>query len=145
MELYPSGQFGFTDDLDCQFGNRSVWTRTRIRSDGPEPLLTLPMATTSSANTTATYPRGCPQPQLTDIHPTSELKDSGPVTHQLPHPVVPSLRDYEAARMTPDVDVVQQPLGEYAGGNSLPIVPPPDVPLPNVPLPEASMDGSVGG
>jgi hypothetical protein len=29
MELYPSGQFGFIDDPDRQFGNGSVWTRTR--------------------------------------------------------------------------------------------------------------------
>jgi len=41
MEPYPSGQFGFVDDPDRQFGNSSVWTRTRTRSDGPEPLLTL--------------------------------------------------------------------------------------------------------
>ena len=41
MEPYPSGVFGFINDPDCQFGNGSVWTRTRIRSDGPEPLLTL--------------------------------------------------------------------------------------------------------
>ena len=44
MEPYPSGQFGFIDDPDRQFGNGSVWTRTRTRSDGPEPLLTLVMA-----------------------------------------------------------------------------------------------------
>ena len=41
MEPYPSGQFGFINDPDRQFGNGSVWTRTRTRSDGPEPLLTL--------------------------------------------------------------------------------------------------------
>ena len=41
MEPYPSGQFGFIDDPDCQFGNDSVWTQTQTRSDGPEPLLTL--------------------------------------------------------------------------------------------------------
>jgi len=44
MEQYPSGQFGFIDDADLQFGNGSVWTRTRTRSDGPEPLLTLQVA-----------------------------------------------------------------------------------------------------
>jgi len=43
MEPYPSGQFGFIDDPERQFGNGSVWTRTRTRSDGPEPLLTLDM------------------------------------------------------------------------------------------------------
>jgi len=43
MEPYPSGQFGFIDDPDRQFGNGSVWTRTRTRSDRPEPWLTLGM------------------------------------------------------------------------------------------------------
>jgi len=41
VKLYPSGQFGFIDDPDRQFGNGSVWTRTRTRSDGMKPLLTL--------------------------------------------------------------------------------------------------------
>src|SRR5882757_9556180 len=41
MEPYRSGQFGFIDDPDRQFGNGSVWTRTRTRSDVLEPLLTL--------------------------------------------------------------------------------------------------------
>jgi len=41
MERYLSGQFGFIDNPDPQFGNGSVWTRTRTRSDGPEPLITL--------------------------------------------------------------------------------------------------------
>jgi len=41
MEPYLSGQFGFIDDPDRQFGNGLVWTRTRTRSDGPEPLLTV--------------------------------------------------------------------------------------------------------
>ena len=43
MDPYPSGQFGFTDDPDHEFGNGLVWTRTRTRSDGPETLLTLSM------------------------------------------------------------------------------------------------------
>ena len=42
-EPYPSGQFGFIDDPDRQFGNGWVWTQTQTRSDGPEPLLTLLM------------------------------------------------------------------------------------------------------
>jgi hypothetical protein len=41
MEPYRGGQFGFIDYPDRQFGNGSIWTRTRTRSDGPEPLLTL--------------------------------------------------------------------------------------------------------
>ena len=46
MEPYPSGQFGFIDNPDRQFGNISVSTRTRTLSDNPEPLLTL----TSTSN-----------------------------------------------------------------------------------------------
>ena len=38
---YPSWRFGFIDNPDYQFSNGSVWTLTRIRSDGPEPLLPL--------------------------------------------------------------------------------------------------------
>jgi hypothetical protein len=41
MEPHPSGQFGIIDDPDRQFGNGSVWTWTRTRSDGSELLLTL--------------------------------------------------------------------------------------------------------
>jgi hypothetical protein len=41
VERYPSGQFGFIDDPDRQFGNGSVWTQTQTCSDGLEPLLTL--------------------------------------------------------------------------------------------------------
>jgi len=41
MELYPNRQFGFIDDPDRQSGSGSVPTRTRTRSDGPDPLLTL--------------------------------------------------------------------------------------------------------
>jgi len=44
MEPYPSRQFGFIDDPDSQFGNGSVWTRTRTRSDGREQLPTLSLA-----------------------------------------------------------------------------------------------------
>jgi len=41
MEPYPSGQFGFIDHPDRHYGNCAVWTRTRTRIEGPEPLLTL--------------------------------------------------------------------------------------------------------
>ena len=41
IELYLNWQFGYIDDLDRQFGNRSVPTRTRNRSAGLAPLLTL--------------------------------------------------------------------------------------------------------
>ena len=41
IEPYPNRRFGCVDNPDRQFGNSSVLTRTRTRSDGPEPLLTL--------------------------------------------------------------------------------------------------------
>ena len=41
IQPYPNRQFWFIDDPDRQFGDGSVLTRTRTRSDGPEPLLTL--------------------------------------------------------------------------------------------------------
>jgi hypothetical protein len=41
IELYMSGWFKFIYDQDRQFGNVSVWTRTRTRSAGPEQLATL--------------------------------------------------------------------------------------------------------
>jgi hypothetical protein len=41
MEPYLSGQFGFVDDPDRQFGKGSVWTLTRTQRYGLEPLLTL--------------------------------------------------------------------------------------------------------
>ena len=41
MEPYTNRQFGFIDNPDRQSGSCSVPTRTRTRSDGPDPLLTL--------------------------------------------------------------------------------------------------------
>ena len=41
MEPYPNRQVGFIDDPDRQSGSSSVPTRTRTRSDGPDPLLTV--------------------------------------------------------------------------------------------------------
>ena len=41
MEPYPNQQVGSIDNLDGQSGTGSVLTRTRTRSDSPEPLLTL--------------------------------------------------------------------------------------------------------
>jgi len=43
MEAYPNRRFGFIDDPDRQSGAGSVPTRTRTRSDGPDPLLALAM------------------------------------------------------------------------------------------------------
>jgi len=51
MQPYPSRQFGFNDDSDRQFGNGLIWTRTRTRSDDPEPLLTLLTAPELGRNT----------------------------------------------------------------------------------------------
>jgi hypothetical protein len=45
MELSPNRQFGFIDNKDRQSGSGSVPTRTRARSDGPDPLLTLSIQT----------------------------------------------------------------------------------------------------
>jgi hypothetical protein len=41
MEMYPDRQVGFIGNPDRQSGSGSVPTRTRTRSDGPDPLLTL--------------------------------------------------------------------------------------------------------
>jgi len=41
IEPYPNRQFGFIENPDGQSGSGSVPTRTRTRSDGPDPLLTL--------------------------------------------------------------------------------------------------------
>ena len=46
IEPYPNWRLGWIDDTDRQFGNRSVRTRTRTRSAGPEPLPTLWIITT---------------------------------------------------------------------------------------------------
>ena len=61
------------------------------------------------------------------------------MTPQKPRPVVPTLREDEAAGNTFDVDVDQQLLIELAGGDSLPDVRLPDVPLPDVSLPDVSL------
>jgi len=41
LKLYPRWRFRYIGDPDNQFGNGSVWTQTRTRSDGPETLWTL--------------------------------------------------------------------------------------------------------
>jgi len=41
IEPYPNWLFGCVDNPDRQFGNGLVLSRTRSRSDGPEPLLKL--------------------------------------------------------------------------------------------------------
>jgi len=88
-------------------------------------------------------PEPHPLPPTPETHPLSGLEHLGLVTPRKPRPVVPTLREAEAARNTSDVDVdvyVDQQLQiESAGGDSLP-----NVAVPNVPLPEPRLDGSVG-
>jgi len=79
-----------------------------------------------------------PRPRTPETHPLSGLEHLGLVTPQKPRPVVPTLREAEAAGNTSDVDVNQQLLIESAGGDSLP-----DIPLPDIPLPPACPDSSV--
>jgi len=51
IEPYPCRQVPSIDNPDRQFGNSSVWTWPRIRSDSPEPLLSLdPVNSTSGAS-----------------------------------------------------------------------------------------------
>jgi hypothetical protein len=40
IEPYTGSRCGFIDNPDRQFSKGSVWTRTRTRSDGSQPLLT---------------------------------------------------------------------------------------------------------
>jgi len=84
-------------------------------------------------------PETRPQPQPPKTHPLSRLECLGLVTPQKPHPVVPTLREAEAAGNASDVNVDQQLRSSSAGGDSLP-----NGCLPNVPLPGAHPDGSVG-
>lgn len=61
------------------------------------------------------------------------------MTPQKPRPGVPTLQEDEAAGITSDMDVDmdvdQQLVSEWAGGDSLRDVPLPEVPIPDVPLP----------
>jgi hypothetical protein len=110
------------------------------REPRPQPPATAPRPQT---------PEPRPRPRTPETHPLSELEHLGLVTPQKPRPAVPTWREAEAAGKTADVDVNQQPVIEWAGGDSLSDVPLPDVslpdvPLPDVPLPEVRPDGSVG-
>jgi len=58
---------------------------------------------------------------------------------QKPRPVVPTLREADAAGHTSDVDVHQQLVGESIGGDNLR-----EVPLHDAPLLEVRADGLVG-
>ena len=97
------------------------------------------MATTSCA---------CPMATNHGVSPmTTNSRDSSPQwagafgasNTAKPAPVVPTLREAEVARNTLDVDVGRKLLGEWAGGDSVPIVPLPNVPLHNVPLPNVPL------
>jgi hypothetical protein len=122
----------------------------REHTPRPQPLVPAPRPQT---------PEPPLQPLTPETHTLCGLEFLGFVTPQKPRPVVPTLREAEAARKTLDVNVEQQLLGKSAGGDSLPDcplpdvplldvplldVPLPDVPLPDVPLPEARPDGSLG-
>jgi len=48
IALYPSRWFRWIDNMDPPFGNGLVWTWTRTRCDGQEPLLTPEMARSGS-------------------------------------------------------------------------------------------------
>ena len=104
-------------------------------------------------------PEPCPQPQTPVTYAPSGLEFLGLGMPQKPRPAAPTLGEAEEAGNISDVDMEQQPLGESAGGDSLPVicftdVPLPDVPLPDVllpdihladvPLPVRRTDGSVG-
>jgi len=84
-------------------------------------------------------PAPAPQPRTPETHPLSWLEHLGLVTPQKPRPVVPTLREAEAAGNTSDVDVDQQLPIELAGGDILP-----NVHLPDVAFLEARPDCSVG-
>jgi len=80
MERYLNQQFGLIDNLDRQSGTGSVPTRTRTRSDGPEPLLTLIKGTSVSPTlsvdstsirtllSTSIFPYLCLPPPVGSVH-----------------------------------------------------------------------------
>jgi len=100
--------------------------------DSPRPQ---PPAPTPWAQT----PEPLPRPRTPESHPLGGLEYLGLLTLQRHRPVVPTLREAVAAGNTWDVDVDQQLLGEWAGGDSLP-----NVPLPFLHLQQEHLDGSVG-
>ena len=90
-----------------------------------------------------------PRPRTPETHNLSKLEFLDCVRPQQPRPAAPTLQEAEAAGNISDIDVVQQLLGESAGGDSLldvrlpdvllPDVPFQDVPLPKVPLPDVPL------
>jgi hypothetical protein len=141
------------DDVDTMVDDQPIVLPEQgqeMREPRPQPPAPAPRPQT---------PEPRPRPRTPETHPLSGLEHLGLVTPQKPRPAVPTLREAEAAGNTSDVDVNQQLLIEWAGGDSLsdvplpdvplpdvplPDVPLPDVPLPDVPLPEVRPDGSVG-
>jgi len=103
-----------------------------MREDTPQPQ---PPAPVPRQQTQQPHP----WPQTLETHLLGGLEFLGLVTPQKPHPVVPTLREPEAAGNTSDVDLHQEQLSELAGGDSLP-----DLIVPDVRLPGARLDGSVG-
>jgi hypothetical protein len=85
-----------------------------------------------------------PQPRTLEPHRRPQTPESQTLSRmeilrllmpQKPRPAAPTLREAEAAGNISDVDVKQQILGEWAGGDSLPDICLPAIPLPDVPLP----------
>jgi len=133
------------DDLDTTVGDQ----RIILPEQGQEMREHTPRPHPPELALKPQRPAPRPQPQMPETPCRSGLEDSGLVTPQKPPPAVPSPRGAEAARITSEVDVDQQLLGDVAGGESLPDIPLPDVPLsdvplPYAPLPEARLDGPVG-
>ena len=99
-------------------------------------------------------PEPRPRPRTPETHTLSGLEFLGRVPPQKHRPGARTLQDPESGGNMSDVDVEQQLLGKWAGGDSIPDVRLPDVPLPNVPLPNVALpdvplheerpDGSVG-
>jgi len=89
-----------------------------------------------------TEPR--PPPQTPASYLLSGLEDLGFVMTETPCTAVPNLRIAQGAGNTSDVDVDQQLLTEWAGGDSLHNVHLPKIPPADITLLEAQPDGSVG-
>jgi hypothetical protein len=98
-----------------------------------------PTAITSGPRPTATTPEPTPPPRTPETRTFSGLEFSGLLTPQKPRRAAPTLREAEAAGNTSDVDVEQQLLSYWVGGDSVPDVPLLDILLPDVPLTDVAL------
>ena len=148
------------DDADTMVDDE----RTVLHEQGQEMREHTPRPQAPAPAPYPQHPEPPPRPRTPETQTLSGLEFLGIGRPQEPRPAAPTLRQDEAAGNTSNVEVEQQLLGEWAGGDGLPNgplpyvplpdiplpdvphrnVPLPDVPLPDVPLPEASPDGSVG-